>query len=73
MVNTLGEALEQCGTCICLIYIYKTGDCFTTAWFKHILFITRHDKRIGQSKKLCLALSNSVNGKLGGNFDGKFS
>ena len=23
----------------------------------HILFITRHDKRIGQSKKLCLALS----------------
>ena len=26
-------------------------------WFRHILFITRHDKRIGQSKKLCLALS----------------
>ena len=26
-------------------------------WFKHILFITRHDKRIGQGKKLCLALS----------------
>ena len=28
-------------------------------WFKHILLITRHDKRIGQSEKLCLALSVS--------------
>ena len=26
-------------------------------WFGHILFITRHDKWIGQSKKLCLTLS----------------
>ena len=25
-------------------------------WLKHILFITRHDKRIRQSKKLCLAM-----------------
>ena len=28
-----------------------------STWFKHILFIIRHDKRIGQSKNLCLALS----------------
>ena len=26
-------------------------------WFKHILFITKHDKGIWQSNKLCLALS----------------
>ena len=30
-----------------------------TLWFKHILFITRHDKEIGQSKKLCFALSSA--------------
>ena len=35
----------------------KSNIDFKRIWFKHILFITRHDKRIGQSKKLCLALS----------------
>ena len=46
------------------IYIFAFSTCFCTeseafqclVWFKHILFITRHDKGIGQSKKLCLAL-----------------
>ena len=37
----------------------ESGHYKVLPWFKHILFITRHDKRIGQSKKLlsCLALS----------------
>ena len=35
----------------------QPGDYIWSLWFKHILFVTRHDKRIGQSKKLCLALS----------------
>ena len=50
--------LHQC------IYIFVFSTCFCTeseafqclVWFKHILFITKHDKGIGQSKKLCLAL-----------------
>ena len=33
-------------------------------WFKHILLITSHEKRIGQSEKLCLALSISGIGRL---------
>ena len=32
-------------------------DFIVFVWFKHILLITRHDKGIGESKKLCLALS----------------
>ena len=28
-------------------------------WFKHILFMTEHDKGLGRAKKLCLALSKS--------------
>ena len=34
------------------------------SWFKYISFITRHDERIGQSKKLCLTLSISVKSSL---------
>ena len=28
-------------------------------WFKHILFMTEHDKGLGRAKKLCLALSKT--------------
>ena len=28
-------------------------------WFKHILFLTEHDKGLGRAKKLCLALSKT--------------
>ena len=30
-----------------------------SAWFKHILFMTEHDKGLGRAKKLCLALSKT--------------
>ena len=30
-------------------------------WFKHILFMTEHDKGLGRAKKLCLALSKLIN------------
>ena len=35
------------------LFTVKTGRIAHVAWFKHILFITRHDKKIGQNKKLC--------------------
>ena len=54
-------------TCVVHLHVYSTlwsgyllvkAWWYTfTSWFKHILFITRHDNRIGQSKKLCLVLS----------------
>ena len=28
-------------------------------WFKHILFMTEHDKGLGRAKKLCLAHSKT--------------
>ena len=43
--------------CSLYIYIYNEIQHTNQHWFKHILFITRHDKRIGQRKKLRLALS----------------
>ena len=37
-----------------------TSDCLNLdmrSWFKHILFMTEHDKGLGRAKKLCLGLS----------------
>ena len=39
-------------------YIYKISVVGKAEdWFKHILFMTEHDKGLGRAKKLCLALS----------------
>ena len=32
---------------------------YQLTWFKHILFMTEHDKGLGRAKKLCLALSKT--------------
>ena len=40
----------------CMIPLWKV--CFG-AWFKHILFMTEHDKGLDRAKKLCLALSKT--------------
>ena len=32
---------------------------YYSSWFKHILFMTEHDKGLGRAKKLCLALSKT--------------
>ena len=39
------------------IYISALELSTSASWFKHILFITRHDKGSGRAKKLCLDLS----------------
>ena len=41
LFQQFGEAIE-----ICFI-----SQCSRWDWFKHILFMTEHEKRIGQSKK----------------------
>ena len=37
--------------------VIQVGDFVN--WFKHILFMTEHDKGLGRAKKLCLALSKT--------------
>ena len=49
--------LQTKSWCVSLNVIINIQISKMDYWFKHILFITRHDKRIGQSKKLCFALS----------------
>ena len=38
---------------------FKIEAWSAATWFKHILFMTEHDKGLGRDKKLCLALSKT--------------
>ena len=43
-----------------LMILISREKCALYIWFKHILFMTEHDKGLGRAKKLCLALSSTV-------------
>ena len=62
------KSLQYCGGfVVCVLYgiCIRYNRCpfknVITAkiWFKHILFMTEHDKGLGRAKKLCLALSKT--------------